>query len=75
MFATACKAVCLTLAIRYIVQILYGKRKHLPPGPTSYPIIGHLLSAPQSFEHLAYEKLSKELKSESCTTRRLTDEG
>ncbi|KAG8774723.1 hypothetical protein FRC12_001854 [Ceratobasidium sp. 428] len=36
----------------------------LPPSPRSYPIIGNLLSMPQTFEHLAFEKIGKQLGSD-----------
>ncbi|KAF8604532.1 cytochrome P450 [Ceratobasidium sp. AG-I] len=33
----------------------------LPPSPTSYPIIGHLLSMPKEFEHLGFMELGQQL--------------
>lgn len=36
----------------------------LPPGPPSYPLIGQLLSIPQSSEERAFVSLSAELKCE-----------
>ncbi|CAE6452969.1 unnamed protein product [Rhizoctonia solani] len=61
------RAVFLSLsipAILIIVDIIRKKRRALPPGPSSYPLIGQLLSAPASFAHVEYRKLSRELKSD-----------
>jgi hypothetical protein len=35
----------------------------LPPSPKSYPLIGHLLSIPQEFEHLGFMKICEQLGS------------
>jgi hypothetical protein len=35
----------------------------LPPGPTWFPVIGHLLSMPRGSEHIAYTKMGKDLNS------------
>lgn len=35
----------------------------LPPGPRSYPLIGHLLSIPREYEHLGFMKLGEKLGS------------
>jgi hypothetical protein len=56
-------AVLSVLAASYVIHNVRKRQKHLPPGPTSHPIIGQLLSAPLSAEHLGYERISEELKS------------
>ncbi|QRV85542.1 cytochrome P450 family protein [Ceratobasidium sp. AG-Ba] len=46
---------------------LWRKRRvnlPLPPSPTSYPVIGHLLSIPTRDEHLGFVELGKQLKSD-----------
>jgi hypothetical protein len=35
----------------------------LPPSPTSYPLIGHLLSMPTSEEHVGFVEIGKQLNS------------
>jgi hypothetical protein len=35
----------------------------LPPSPTSYPIIGHLLSMPTKDEYLGFVEIGKQLNS------------
>ncbi|KAH7326950.1 cytochrome P450 [Rhizoctonia solani] len=39
-------------------------RPPLPPGPKSYPVIGHLLSTPSGYEHLGFAELGKQLNSD-----------
>jgi hypothetical protein len=56
-------AVLSVLVASYVIHIFRKRQKHLPPGPASYPIIGQLLSAPTSSEHLGYKRISEELKS------------
>ncbi|KDN35143.1 hypothetical protein RSAG8_11831, partial [Rhizoctonia solani AG-8 WAC10335] len=41
----------------------HGNQPSLPPGPRSYPLIGHLLSIPSEFEHLGFMRLGEQLGS------------
>lgn len=63
MVAKASVAVLSALVVSYVVHILQKKRQALPPGPPSYPVIGQILSAPRSSEHLGYKIMSEELQS------------
>ncbi|CAE6531694.1 unnamed protein product [Rhizoctonia solani] len=54
----------LALVTLIIVDKISKKKRCLPPGPASYPFIGQLLSAPVSFEHVEYKRMSKDLKSD-----------
>ncbi|KAB5591583.1 Transcription elongation regulator 1 [Ceratobasidium theobromae] len=56
-------AIFSVLSASYIIHNFRKRRRHLPPGPPSYPIIGQLLSAPRSLEHLGYKRMSEKLKS------------
>ncbi|KAJ1306360.1 hypothetical protein OPQ81_007366 [Rhizoctonia solani] len=49
--------------ILIVVDIIRKKRRGLPPGPPSYPLIRQLLSVPTSFAYIEYRKLSRKLKS------------
>ncbi|KAB5588638.1 O-methylsterigmatocystin oxidoreductase [Ceratobasidium theobromae] len=64
MAVNASLAVVAILSSSYAIHILRKRQKHLPPGPASYPIVGQLLSAPLSAEHIGYRCLSAELKSD-----------
>ncbi|KAB5592112.1 adenylate kinase [Ceratobasidium theobromae] len=58
-------AVSVTAGALYLLKYLNDStKKCLPPGPRSYPLIGHLLSMPRSSEHTEYAKISRELKSD-----------
>lgn len=65
MTVNAFAAVLTVLTAGAVAHRLQKKRQRLPPGPPSYPLVGQLLSAPFSFEHLGYKRLSDELKSAS----------
>lgn len=58
-------AVSIAVASGYLVKhLIEPSRKCLPPGPKSLPFIGHLLSMPRSLEHVAYARMSQDLKSD-----------
>ncbi|CAE6404443.1 hypothetical protein ACGC1H_002047 [Rhizoctonia solani] len=52
-----------------VQQVLESSKPPLPPSPRSYPFIGHLLSMPQSNQHLGFIKLGKQLKSDIFSLR------
>ncbi|CAE7100556.1 unnamed protein product [Rhizoctonia solani] len=53
-----------TVGAAYWLKVLADSpKKHLPPGPKRFPLIGHMLSIPRSFEHVAYANMGKELDS------------
>lgn len=41
----------------------------LPPGPKTYPLVGHLFSMPSEYEHLAFTELGKQLGSKCYTIK------
>ncbi|KAG8778026.1 hypothetical protein FRC12_025219, partial [Ceratobasidium sp. 428] len=45
-----------------LMLIRYKERLNtLPPGPVSYPVIGHLLSVPTQDEHIAFTEIGHQL--------------
>ncbi|KAG9124232.1 hypothetical protein FRC07_012323 [Ceratobasidium sp. 392] len=54
------------IATAYFVikRLSQSPKPPLPPGPKWFPVIGHLLSVPQSSEHIAYANMSKEIGSD-----------
>ncbi|KDN41204.1 hypothetical protein RSAG8_07618, partial [Rhizoctonia solani AG-8 WAC10335] len=57
--------VSVAAGVAYSLKVLADSSKGpLPPGPKSLPLIGHILSVPQNFEHVAYAKMGKGLDSE-----------
>ncbi|CAE6377442.1 unnamed protein product [Rhizoctonia solani] len=57
-------AVSVAAGVVYSFKMMSDSKKRLPPGPRSYPFIGHMLSIPRSSEHIAYANMSKELNSD-----------
>ncbi|KAG8737391.1 hypothetical protein FRC10_008269 [Ceratobasidium sp. 414] len=51
-------------AVYVIKRLTQAPKPPLPPGPKWFPVIGHLLSMPQTSEHIAYTKISKEVGSD-----------
>ncbi|EUC56369.1 cytochrome P450 family protein [Rhizoctonia solani AG-3 Rhs1AP] len=52
-----------------VQRVLEYYKPPLPPSPRSYPFIGHLLSMPQSNQHLGFIELGKQLKSDIFSLR------
>ncbi|KAG9090776.1 hypothetical protein FS749_000302 [Ceratobasidium sp. UAMH 11750] len=57
-----------TIAAGALLITLARKKRRsslsLPPGPQSYPFVGHLLSMPKSFEHLRFAELGRQIGSD-----------
>jgi hypothetical protein len=68
------RAISLTLVVGLLAYKVYSSKQKsrlvLPPGPKGYPLIGQLLSIPQSFEHLAFIKLGEQLASKRSPSKR-----
>ncbi|CUA71919.1 O-methylsterigmatocystin oxidoreductase [Rhizoctonia solani] len=57
--------VSMAAGVAYLVKELADfSTKRLPPGPKRFPLIGHILSIPRTFEHVAYANMGKELNSD-----------
>ncbi|CAE6469330.1 unnamed protein product [Rhizoctonia solani] len=57
----AAAAVVVTAGVVYSLKVMTdykSSKKRLPPGPESYPFIGHMLSLPRSSDHLLYASMS-----------------